>query len=271
MLMTLGSRAKLNNGVEIPYLGLGVYQTPPGEATMRAVSYALKIGYRHIDTAELYGNEADVGRAVLASGIEREEIFITTKVWNSNQGYNSTKRACQASLRRLGLSHVDLYLIHWPVQGNGSNTWRAMTELLKEGKVRAIGVSNYSIEDLKDILETSDIVPAVNQVEFHPFFYQKDLLQFCNKNKIHLESYSPLTRGKRLNHPDIIRIGKKTGKTPAQVLIRWALQHGLIVIPKSMHEARIKENSNVYDFDLDTQDMNALDSMNENLQTVFLD
>ena len=208
MLMTLGSRAKLNNGVEIPYFGLGVYQTPPGEATMRAVSYALKIGYRHIDTAELYGNEADVGRAVLASGIEREEIFITTKVWNSNQGYNSTKRACQASLRRLGLSHVDLYLIHWPVQGNGSNTWRAMTELLKEGKVRAIGVSNYSIEDL-DILETSDIVPAVNQVEFHPFFYQKDLLQFCNKNKIHLESYSPLTRGMRLNHPDIIRIGKK--------------------------------------------------------------
>jgi methylglyoxal/glyoxal reductase len=271
MLMMLDSRAKLNNGVEIPYLGLGVYQTPPGEATMRAVSFALKIGYRHIDTAELYGNEADVGRALLASGIEREEIFITTKVWNSNQGYNSTKRACQASISRLGLSYVDLYLIHWPVQGTGSDTWKAMTELLKEDRVRAIGVSNYSIEDLKDILETSDIVPAVNQVEFHPFFYQKGLLQFCNKNKIHLESYSPLTRGKRLNHPNILRIGKKNGKTPAQVLIRWALQHGLIVIPKSVHEARIKENSKVYDFDLDTEDMNVLDSMNENFQTVFLD
>jgi diketogulonate reductase-like aldo/keto reductase len=271
MLMTLDSRAKLNNGVEIPYLGLGVYQTPPGEATMRAVSFALKIGYRHIDTAELYGNETDVGRALLAGGIEREEIFITTKVWNSNQGYNSTKRACQASLSRLGLSYVDLYLIHWPVQGTGRDTWRAMAELLKEGKVRAIGVSNYSIEDLKDILETSDIVPAVNQVEFHPFFYQKDLLQFCNKNKIHLESYSPLTRGKRLNHPNILRIGNKTGRTSAQVLIRWALQHGLIVIPKSVHEARIKENSKVYDFDLDIEDMNALDSMNENFQTVFLD
>lgn len=271
MLMTLDSRAKLNNGVEIPYLGLGVYQTPPGEATMRAVSFALKIGYRHIDTAELYGNEADVGRALLASGIEREEIFITTKVWNSNQGYNSTKRACQASISRLGLSYVDLYLIHWPVQGTGSDTWKAMTELLKEGRVRAIGVSNYSIEDLKDILETSDIVPAVNQVEFHPFFYQKGLLQFCNKNKIHLESYSPLTRGKRLNHPNILRIGKKNGKTPAQVLIRWALQHGLIVIPKSVHETRIKENSKVYDFDLDTENMNVLDSMNENFQTVFLD
>ena len=271
MLMTLDSRAKLNNGVEIPYLGLGVYQTPPGEATMRAVSFALKIGYRHIDTAELYGNEADVGRALLASGIEREEIFITTKVWNSNQGYNSTKRACQASISRLGLSYVDLYLIHWPVQVTGRDTWRAMTELLKEDRVRAIGVSNYSIEELKDILETSDIVPAVNQVEFHPFFYQKDLLQFCNKNKIHLESYSPLTRGKRLNHPNILRIGKKNGKTSAQVLIRWALQHGLIVIPKSVHEARIKENSKVYDFDLDTEDMNVLDSMNENFQTVFLD
>jgi methylglyoxal/glyoxal reductase len=271
MLITLDSRAKLNNGVEIPYLGLGVYQTPPGEATMRAVSFALKIGYRHIDTAELYGNEADVGRALLASGIEREEIFITTKVWNSNQGYNSTKRACQASISRLGLSYVDLYLIHWPVQGTGSDTWKAMTELLKEDRVRAIGVSNYSIEDLKDILETSDIVPAVNQVEFHPFFYQKGLLQFCNKNKIHLESYSPLTRGKRLNHPNILRIGKKNGKTPGQVLIRWALQHGLIVIPKSVHEARIKENSKVYDFDLDTEDMNVLDSMNENFQTVFLD
>jgi diketogulonate reductase-like aldo/keto reductase len=271
MLMTLDSRAMLNNGVEIPYLGLGVYQTAPGEATMRAVSFALKIGYRHIDTAELYGNEADVGRALLASGIEREEIFITTKVWNSNQGYNSTKCACQESISRLGLSYVDLYLIHWPVQGTGSDTWKAMTELLKEGRVRAIGVSNYSIEDLKDILETSDIVPAVNQVEFHPFFYQKGLLQFCNKNKIHLESYSPLTRGKRLNHPNILRIGKKNGKTPAQVLIRWALQHGLIVIPKSVHEARIKENSKVYDFDLDTEDMNVLDSMNENFQTVFLD
>ena len=209
MLMTLGSRAKLNNGAEIPYLGLGVYQTPPGEATMRAVSYALKIGYRHIDTAELYGNEADVGRALLASGIEREENLYYYEVLEGNQGYNSTKRACQASLRRLGLSYVDLYIIHWPIQGTGSNTWRAMTELLKEGNVRAIGVSNYSIEDLKDILETSDIVLAVNQVEFHPFFYQKDFLQFCNKNKIHLESYSPLTRGKRLNHPDIIRIGKK--------------------------------------------------------------
>jgi methylglyoxal/glyoxal reductase len=271
MLLRIDSKAKLSNGIEIPYLGLGVYQTPPGEITMRAVSYALEVGYRHIDTAELYGNETDVGSALLASGVEREDIFITTKVWNSNQGYESTIRACQGSLKHLGLSYVDLYLIHWPVQGAGRSTWRAMTELLKEGKARAIGVSNYSIEDLKDILKTSDIVPAVNQVEFHPFLYQKELLQFCNKNKIQLESYSPLTRGKRLDHSIIVGIGKKNGKTPAQVLIRWALQHGLVVIPKSAHPARIQENSKVYDFNLDTQDMDTLDSMNENFQTVFLD
>ena len=271
MLLTIDSKVRLNNGIEIPRLGLGVYQTPPGETTKRAVGYALEIGYRHIDTAELYGNEADVGSALHASSIKREDIFITTKVWNSNQGYDSTIRACQGSLRRLGLSYVDLYLIHWPVQGAGGNTWKAMTKLLKEAKVRAIGVSNYSIDDLKDILETSDIVPAVNQVEFHPFFHQKELHQFCNKNKIQLESYSPLTRGKRLNHSNLVRIGKKNGKTPAQVLIRWALQHGLVVIPKSAHPARIQENSEVYDFNLDTQDMDTLDSMNENFQTVFLD
>jgi diketogulonate reductase-like aldo/keto reductase len=271
MPMMLKTRAKLNNGVEIPYLGLGVYQMPPGETTVRAVSYALQIGYRHIDTAELYGNEADVGKAVFASGIGREDIFITTKVWNSHQGYDSTLRACKGSLRRLGLSYVDLYLIHWPVQGAGSETWKAMTKLLNEGNVRAIGVSNYMIEDLKDVLDTSDIVPAVNQVEFHPFLYQEQLLRFCSKNKIQLESYSPLTRGKRLNHPNIVRVGKKHSKSSAQVLIRWALQHGLVVIPKSIHEARIQENSQVFDFSLDTQDMDTLNSMNDNFQTVFLD
>src|ERR687898_1697712 len=169
MLLTLESNAKLNNGVEIPYLGLGVYQSPPGEITLRGVRNALKIGYRQIDTAELYGNEKDVGRALRESGIRREDVFITTKVWNNHQGYDSTVRACQGSLGRLGLSYVDLYLIHWPVQGLGNETWRAMVWLLDEGKVRAIGVSNYSIEDLNEVLNTSDTVPAVNQVEFHPF------------------------------------------------------------------------------------------------------
>jgi methylglyoxal/glyoxal reductase len=272
MLLTLESRAKLNNGIEIPRLGLGVYQSPPGEITLRAVRYALKIGYRHIDTAELYGNESDVGRAVQESGIRRDDVFITTKVWNSHQGYDSTLYSCEGSLRRLGLSYVDLYLIHWPVQGLCDETWKAMIKLLHQGKARSIGVSNYSIRELNELIDKSDIiVPAVNQVEFHPFLYQQELLGFCRNNNIQLEAYSPLTRAKRLNHPNIIELAKKYNKTPSQVLIRWSLQHDLVVIPKSIHDARIKENSQVFDFKLEPEDMKLLDSLNENLRTVFLD
>jgi diketogulonate reductase-like aldo/keto reductase len=277
MLLTLDSRARLNNGVEIPYLGLGVYQSPPGRITQRIVKYALKIGYRHIDTAMVYGNETDVSTALRESEIRRDEVFITTKLWNSNRvGYDSALQECERSLRRLGLTYVDLYLIHWPVQGNSSNSievWRAMVWLLREGKARAIGVSNYTVDYLKEILQDSDVVvvPAVNQVEFHPFLYQKELLGFCEKNTIQLEAYSPLTRGKRLNHPTILAVAKKySNKTPAQVLIRWSLQHGLVVIPKSIHEERIRENSQVFDFHLAPEDMRLLDSLNENLQTVFL-
>ena len=271
MQLSLESKTKLNNGIEVPYLGLGVYQTPPGETTVRAVSYALKVGYRHIDTAELYGNETEVGLALRESGIKREDVFITTKVWNSHQGYDSTVRACQGSLGRLGLSYVDLYLIHWPVQGLGNETWRAMVWLLDQGKVRAIGVSNYSIKNLKEVLNASDIVPAVNQVEFHPFLYQEELLRFCKKTNIQLEAYSPLTRGKRLNHPNLVKVANKHGKTPAQVLIRWGLQHDVVELPKSIHVDRIQENSRVFDFSLDTKDMELLNSMNENFHTVFLD
>jgi methylglyoxal/glyoxal reductase len=275
MLLSLESYAKLNNGVEIPRLGLGVYQSPPGKTTERAVSYALKIGYRHVDTAYLYGNESDVGKALHESGFSREEVFITTKVWNSDQGYDTTLQACERSLRRLGLAYVDLYLIHWPVQGRSIETWKAMVQLLQEGKARAIGVSNYTIADLTEILQNPEdigvVVPAVDQVEFHPFLYQRELLQFCKKNSMQLEAYSPLTRGKRLDHQTIVAIAKKYGKTPAQVLIRWSLQHDAVVIPKSIHEERIRENSQVFDFQLEPDDMRLLDSLNENLQTVFLD
>ena len=218
-----------------------------------------------------------MGTALRESEIRRDEVFITTKLWNSNQvGFDSSLQECEHSLRRLGLTYVDLYLIHWPVQGNSSNSievWRAMVWLLREGKARAIGVSNYTIDDLKEILQDSDIVvvPAVNQVEFHPFLYQKELLGFSEKNTIQLEAYSPLTRGKRLNHPTILAVAKKYGnKTPAQVLIRWSLQHNLVVIPKSIHEDRILENSQVFDFQIRAEDMKLLDSLNENLQTVFL-
>jgi diketogulonate reductase-like aldo/keto reductase len=223
----------------------------------------------------VYGNETDVGAALRESGLTRGEVFITTKLWNSNQvGYDSTLQACEGSLRRLGLTYIDLYLIHWPAQGisNSIEIWRAMVHLLREGKSRAIGVSNYTIDDLKEILQDSDFVPAVNQVEFHPFLYQKDLLSFCEKNSIQLEAYSPLTRGKRLNHPTVLAVAKKYGnKTPAQVMIRWSLQHNLVVIPKSVHENRILENSQVFDFELRAEDMKLLESLNENLQTVFLD
>ena len=270
MGLTLQSHAILNNKVEIPRLGLGVYQTAIGETTMRAVSYALKIGYRHIDTAWLYGNEADVGRAIRESGIRREEIFITTKVWDSDQGYDSTLTACERSLRRLGLSYIDLYLIHWPVQAKSKDTWKAMIQLLKNGKARSIGVSNYEILDIQEILQNFDTVPSVNQVEFHPFLYQEKLLQFCKNNHIQLEAYSPLTRGEKLNHATVKTIAQKYDKTAAQTLIRWGLQHDLVVIPKSIHEKRIKENSEVFDFQLEEQDMKLLNSLNEDLRTVFL-
>jgi diketogulonate reductase-like aldo/keto reductase len=260
----------LNNGVEIPRLGLGVYQTPIGETTLQAVRYALKVGYRHIDTAWLYGNEGDVGRAVLESGIPREEIFVTTKVWNSDQGYDSTLRACERSIRRLGLPCIDLYLIHWPIEGMGKDTWKAMIQLLRAGKVRAIGVSNYDLFQVQEILQNFDVVPSVNQVEFHPFLFQEELLQFCNNNSIQLEAYSPLTRGNKLNHPALRGLEQKYSKTSAQILIRWSLQHNVVVIPKSTHENRIKENSQVFDFQLEEKDMKLLDSLNENFHTLFL-
>jgi len=238
---------------------------------VHTVRYALELGYRHIDTAKIYGNEIDVGIAVRESRINREEIFITTKLWNSDQGYDKTLSAFENSLQRLGLSYVDLYLIHWPVQGKILETWKAMIKILKVGKARAIGVSNYSIAELKETIQTSDIIPAINQVEFHPFLYQKDLLDFCKNNRIQIESYSPLTRGRKLNHPLVKAISNKYGKTTAQILIKWNLQHGLVVIPKSIHENRILENSQVFDFRIEEKDMEALNSLNENLQTIFLD
>ena len=255
MSFTIQSRIRLSNGVGIPRFGLGVYQSPPGRITQDVVKYALKTGYRHVDTAYIYGNESDVGKALHDSGIHRDEVFITTKLWNTRDvGYDSALRSCEDSLRRLGLAYVDLYLIHWPVRGIGNNTieiWKAMVHLLREGKARAIGVSNFSIDDLKQILNDSDVLPAVNQVEFHPFLCQKDLLSFCDRNSIQLEAYSPLTRGRRLNHPTIVNIAKNyDNKTPAQILIRWSLQHNLVVIPKSIHEHRILQNSQVFDLEL---------------------
>jgi len=266
MQTTVEPVANLNNGVMIPRLGLGVYQSPPGQVTQKAVEYALKIGYRHIDTARIYNNESDVGSALRNSGIRREDVFITTKLWNSDQGYETALKACDASLKRLGLKYLDLYLIHWPVPEVRNQSWKALVQLLKDGKARAIGVSNYTIHHLTELLEQSVTVPMVNQVEFSPFLYQKQLLEHCEKNRIQLEAYSPLTQGEKLNHPRIQQISKKYNKTPAQVFIRWSLQHNLVTIPKSIREERIKENSQVFDYNLTTEDMRALDSLDENFR-----
>ncbi len=267
--LSLHSRTRLSNGVEMPVLGLGVYQSAPGKTTQNAVKYALEAGYRHIDTARIYGNERDVGEAVRAAGVRREEVFVVTKLCNSDHGYESTLRACEESLRRLGLSYLDLYLIHWPVPGNRDETWKAMASLLKGGKCRSVGVSNYTISHLKQLLEETDTIPAVNQVEFHPFLYQKELLEYSLSDGIQLEAYSPLTRGEKLSHPKVLAVAARCHRTPAQVLIRWSLQHGLVAIPKSVQKERIIENSQVFNFTLSEGDMEELDGLDENYRTCW--
>jgi diketogulonate reductase-like aldo/keto reductase len=274
------SKLKFNNGVEIPVLGLGVWKMQDGREVENAVTWALEAGYRHIDTAKIYGNETGVGRAIADSKLPREQIFVTTKLWNADQGYEPALRAIDESLSRLGMDYVDLYLIHWPFSSNipvarqlqGHNrqeTWRAMEEILKSGKARAIGVSNYTVEHLEEMRNYAKIMPAVDQVEFHPFLYQTELLAYCKKNDIVLEAYSPLAHGKKLTDPRIAAVAQKYGKTNAQVLIRWSLQRGCVALPKSTHQDRIKENINVFDFELNTEDMVALDGLHENLRTCW--
>jgi len=263
MSLNLGSRVTLNDGNQMPVLGLGMWQAGSGKATRSAVAVALQIGYRLFDTAKLYGNERDVGVAVRESGIPRKEVFVTTKLWNNDHGYESALRAFEKSRHELGLDYIDLYLIHWPVPGLRHESWKALLKIHDEGLARSIGVSNYTIRHLEELLPATPIAPAVNQVEFHPFLYQKDLLEFCVKHRVQLEAYSPLTRGHRLNHPIITRVAAKYARTPAQVLIRWSLQHGLVVIPKSIRPDRIRENAAVFDFELKREDMERLDSLDE--------
>lgn len=259
--MDLASTVTLNNGVEIPRLGLGVFKSPPGKETEQAVRWALEIGYRHIDTAAAYNNEADVGKALRAGGVPREKLFITTKVWNADQGYDSTLRAFDASRKKLGIDTLDLYLVHWPVKGKYKDTWRALEKLYADGRVRAIGVSNFLVHHLEDLLASADVVPAVNQVEFHPFLLQKPLLEFDRANGIRHEAWSPLTRGQMLQHELISGIARKHSRSNAQVLLRWDLQLGVVTIPKSVHRERILENSRVFDFELEEQDMARLESL----------
>ena len=258
---------RLNNGVEIPVLGLGTYLSGRGKQTQQIIEYALEIGYRHIDTAKLYGNERDIGEAIRNSPIPREEIFVTTKLYNNDHGYDTALAAFNQSQRRLGLDYIDLYLIHWPVEDLRLESWRALERLLEDERVRAIGVSNYMPRHINELLKNCTIVPAVNQIEFSPFLYQRDLLELCSSNDIAVEAYSPLTKGRKLNDFTLIEIGAKYKKSPAQILIRWAIEHDLIVIPKSSNPQRIRENSKVFDFEISIEDMARLDKLDEGLRT----
>jgi diketogulonate reductase-like aldo/keto reductase len=260
----IDTRVKLNNGIEMPYLGLGVYLADVGSEVQQAMNYALKVGYRLFDTASFYGNEADVGRVVRESSVPRQEIFVTTKLWNSDQGYDRSLKAFQESLDRMGLETIDLFLIHWPVEELRKESWRALETLYEEGKCRAIGVSNYTISHLEELLSDAKIVPMVNQVEFSPFLYQKHLLKFCRKNGIQLESYSPLTRGKKFKHPVLKKIAAKYRKSAAQILLRWVLEHDVVVIPKSSNPDRILENAEIFNFKIDDEDMMQLNGLDEN-------
>ncbi|OQP06871.1 aldo/keto reductase [Geobacillus sp. 46C-IIa] len=256
--------AVLHNGVQMPWVGLGVYKVKEGEEVKSAVRTALEIGYRHIDTAAFYENEEGVGQAIRESGIPREQVFVTTKVWNTDQGYETTLKAFDTSLKKLGFDYVDLYLVHWPVKGKYKETYKALEKLYKDGYVRAIGVSNFQIHHLQDVLADCEIKPMVNQVEYHPRLTQKELHAFCRENGIQLEAWSPLMRGEILNEPTIVEIGKKYGKTPAQVVLRWDLQNGVVTIPKSVTPARIKENADLFDFSLTDEEMKRIDALNLN-------
>ncbi len=264
MTLTITSKLPLNDGMAVPRFGLGTFLSEPGNQTRDAVLWALEAGYRHIDTARIYGNEEDVGRAVRESGIPRGEIYVTTKVWNDDQGYDSTLRACNESLERLGMDYVDLYLIHWPVPGLRGDTWKALIELRKMGKTRSIGVSNYMIRHLDELLSQSDVTPAVDQVEISPFMQRRELTAYCREKGMVVESYSTLGRGQRVNDERLAAIGKPYGKTPAQVALRWALQSDLVVIPKSVHKERIYENAAIFDFELSDADMEKIAGFDEN-------
>lgn len=263
MITSIDDCTRLNNGLDMPWLGLGVYLTADGQEVEQAVKTALEIGYRSIDTAAIYGNEDGVGNAIRDSGVAREEIFLTTKVWNDEQRQARTLAAFEESLHRLKTDYVDLYLIHWPVEGCYIETWRAMEEIYRSGRAKAIGVSNFMQHHLEDIMRESEVIPAVNQMEFHPALVQPELLNFCKSQQIQYEAWSPLMQGQVANVPAILELAQRHNKTPAQIILRWNLQHKVVTIPKSVHANRIAENAKIFDFELSETDMKVLDGLDE--------
>lgn len=258
----------LHNGVKMPWLGLGVFKVEEGPELVNAVKTAIVKGYRSIDTAAIYGNEEGVGEGIRQglkeAGLSREDIFVTSKVWNADLGYEETLAAYETSLQKLGLEYLDLYLIHWPVEGKYKEAWKALETLYKEEKVRAVGVSNFQIHHLEDLMKDGEVKPVINQVEYHPRLTQKELHAFCQKHDIQLEAWSPLMQGELLDNDVLKEIAEKHGKSVAQIILRWDLQNGVVTIPKSTKEHRIVENSSLFDFELDAEDISKINELNQN-------
>jgi diketogulonate reductase-like aldo/keto reductase len=261
MINKITDAAILSNGVEMPWLGLGVLRVADGEAVENAVRWALEAGYCHIDTAAIYDNEVGVGRAIKQSGVSREDIFVTSKVWNRDQGYEQTLAAFDATLERLDMAYVDLYLIHWPVEGKFKETWRALETIYESGRARAIGVSNFLAHHLADLMESARIVPMIDQVEFHPYLQQPDLQAFCRENQIRLEAWRPIMKGQVNEIPALIELGQKYGKTPVHITLRWMIQRGVVAIPKSEQKERIQSNADIFDFELGGEDLALIDGL----------
>ncbi|WP_404350348.1 aldo/keto reductase [Sutcliffiella horikoshii] len=262
-MKSLASTTTLHNGVEMPWFGLGVFKVEEGQEVESSVKMAIHAGYKSIDTAAIYKNEEGVGKGIRESDVPREELFITTKVWNADQGYESTLKAFDESMEKLGLEYLDLYLVHWPVEGKYVDTWKALEKLYKDGRVRAIGVSNFQIHHLQDILDVAEVKPMVNQVEYHPKLSQVELLNFCKENGIQMEAWSPLMQGQLLDNEVLKEIADAHNKSVAQVILRWDLQNGVVTIPKSVKEHRIKENADIFDFELSADEMQKIHALNE--------
>ncbi|MGK4041041.1 aldo/keto reductase [Heyndrickxia oleronia] len=268
MVKNLQDTTTLHNGVKMPWFGIGVFKVEEGPELVHAVRAAIKNGYRSIDTAAIYGNEEGVGQGIREgiqeAGITREDLFVTSKVWNADLGYESTIQAYETSLKKLGLDYLDLYLIHWPVEGKYKEAWRALETLYKAGKIKAIGVSNFQTHHLEELMKDAEIKPMVNQVEYHPRLTQKEVQTFCQEHGIQLEAWSPLMQGQLLDNEVLAEIATKYNKSVAQVILRWDLQNGVVTIPKSTKEHRIIENANVFDFELTKEDMERIDDLNQN-------
>ena len=265
--MSFNEKIILNDGRQMPLLGLGVYKAVGENEVEQAIADAADAGYRLIDTASVYKNEDGVGRGIKALTIPREELFVTTKIWNTAQRIGDVEDTFNRSLERLGLDYVDLYLIHWPVPGCYTDTWKALEKLQTQGRVKSIGVSNFHIHDLEMLKKVSDVVPTVNQVEFHPLFNQPELLSYCRENNIAVQAYAPLARGAYLHSQLLLEIGRKYQKTTAQIGLRWAVQQGISVIPKSVHKERIRENAEIFDFSLTREEMDAITAMDAHQRT----